>query len=92
MDTNDKKEKPQSYRRLFLLGFLQVFFITINTYFISKGIVLGLLVASFTISWIWSLNVKKISTSTNLDRLYYSLGATSGSVSAYYFGILIYNL
>jgi hypothetical protein len=79
----------QSYSTLFIGGFLQVFFVVINTYFITKGFILGIIVASFIISWIWASNVKRIAISTNIDKLVYCLGATSGSVIGYFIGTLI---
>ena len=45
--------------KLFTTGFLQVFFVVINTYFISKGYLLGIIICGFIISFIWSHNVKK---------------------------------
>jgi len=45
--------------KLFLTGFTQVFFVAINTYFLSKGFYLGVFICGFIISLIWSWNVKK---------------------------------
>ena len=66
---------------LFASGFLQVFFVVINTYMVSNMIYAGVLMASFTISFIWSFNVKKIAFGKNADRIVYALGAAVGSVS-----------
>lgn len=38
--------------RLFFTGFLQVFLVVLNTYFISKDSVLGLTICGFGISFI----------------------------------------
>jgi hypothetical protein len=65
---------------LFLTGFAQVFFVVVNTYFVSKVIFMGVLVASFAISYIWSFNVKKVAFGSNADRVIYSTGAATGSV------------
>jgi hypothetical protein len=66
--------------KLFATGFIQVFFVAINTYLISKGIYLGVFVCGFMISLVWSWNIRRISISTLSDRIFYSLGAASGSV------------
>lgn len=67
--------------KLFIIGFLQVFFVVVNTYFIGKGFCVGVLVCGFLISFIWSFNVKKVAFGTINDRIIYSLGACVGSGS-----------
>lgn len=67
--------------KLFTTGFVQVFFVAINTYLISKGIYLGVFLCGFMISLVWSWNIKKISISTFTERIHYSLGAATGSVT-----------
>jgi len=69
--------------KLFITGFLQVFFVVANTYFIAHNNILGIVIASFLISYTWSHNVKKIAFGTELDRLIYSLGAMFGAISGY---------
>lgn len=78
--------------KLFITGFLQVFFVVANTYFISKGFVFGIITASFIISLIWSWNVKKIAFGNRKDRIVYSFGAMSGSISAFYMADLLLKL
>ena len=75
--------------KLFTTGFLQVFFVVINTYFISKGYLLGIIICGFIISFIWSHNVKKIAFGSEYDRFIYSLGAMTGSLTAYFLGKII---
>ena len=75
--------------KLFTTGFLQVCFVVINTYFISKGYLLGIIICGFIISFIWSHNVKKIAFGSEYDRFIYSLGAMSGSLVAYFLGKII---
>jgi hypothetical protein len=65
---------------LFSTGFLQVFFVAVNTFFISKGYYVGVLVCGFIISFIWSFNVKRVAFGTNTDRLIYASGAALGSL------------
>lgn len=74
--------------KLFLTGFVQVFFVAINTYFLSKIFFLGVFTSSFMISFIWSWNVKKVAFGTFADRISYALGAAFGST----FGLLVSTL
>lgn len=85
------------YLKLSFTGFLQVFFVAINTVFISKELIFGVFTASFTISFIWSYNVKKIVFGNMLDRVFYSLGASLGGVigmltANFIFKNLVWNL
>jgi uncharacterized membrane protein (UPF0182 family) len=66
--------------KIFITGFLQVFFVAINTYLISKKMLLGVFICAFIISFIWSYNVKSISISGFKNNLLYSLGAAFGSL------------
>lgn len=70
---------------LFITGFLQVFFVAVNTFFISHEFYSGVFVCGFIISFIWSWNVKKVAFGSMDDRIYYSLGAATGA----YFGLLV---
>ncbi|QHC84990.1 hypothetical protein AS589_09500 [Empedobacter brevis] len=71
--------------KLFITAFLQVFFVSANTYFIAKSNYLLVGVCGFIISWLWTSNVKKISTSTTTERIVYATGAAMGGLS----GLLI---
>lgn len=66
---------------LFSTGFIQVYFVAVNTYFIANEMYLGVLIASFYISLIWSFNVKKVAFGSASDRITYALGATFGSLA-----------
>ncbi len=66
--------------KLFSTGFIQVFFVAVNTYFLSKGFYLGAFICGTIISLIWSWNVKKIAFGTFKDRLFYAFGAGFGSL------------
>ena len=66
--------------KLFLTGFLQVFFVACNTYFISKSFYIGVFTCGLIISLIWSWNVKKIVFGTFNDRIVYAFGAAFGSL------------
>lgn len=66
---------------LLITGFIQVFFVAVNTYLIAKSLYLGILLCGFTISFIWSWNVRKVVFGSIEDGLYYSSGAAIGSVT-----------
>jgi hypothetical protein len=66
--------------KLFITGFVQVFFVAVNTYFLANSLFVGVFGTSFCISWVWSHNVKKVAFGSTLDRSLYSLGASVGSV------------
>ncbi len=66
--------------KLFLTGVVQVYFVAINTVFLSKELYVGVFFAAFMISMVWSYNIKKIVFGTMIDRVLYSLGATVGSL------------
>jgi hypothetical protein len=63
-----------------LTGVVQVYFVAINTVFLSKELYVGVFFAAFMISMVWSYNIKKIVFGTMIDRVLYSLGATVGSL------------
>lgn len=67
--------------KLFATGFIQVFFVAVNTYFLAHQVYLGVLIASFMISLVWSFNVKKIAFGGKADRIIYALGASVGAVA-----------
>lgn len=65
---------------LFLTGFIQVFLVSANTYFISKTAYLGIAVCGFGISYVWTFNIKKIAIGSSSDQIIYSLGAMAGGL------------
>ena len=65
---------------LFLTGFIQVYFVAVNTYFIAKEMYFGVLIAAFMISLIWSWNVKRVAFGSTTDRIVYAFGASCGSL------------
>ena len=67
--------------KLFLTAFSQVACVACNTYFIANLFWIGIIGASFLISFLWCINVKKISISTMKQRLIYSFGAMFGGIS-----------
>lgn len=70
---------------IFYTAFIQVFLVAVNTIFLSKGIVFGIAIFSFLISWFWVSNVKKMSISSKKDRYIYCFGAMLGGVVGFLF-------
>lgn len=69
---------------LFLMGFLQVFLVVANTYFIAYKAIIGVALLAFSINYLWTHNVTRIAFGQESDRWIYSIGATLGSVSGFY--------
>lgn len=67
--------------KLFLTGFLAVFFVAISTYMISREQYLGAFISGFMISYLWTINVRKVVAANLLERFIYAFGAASGSIS-----------
>lgn len=65
---------------LVFTGFIQVFFVSINIYFLSRENYVGVTLASFMVSLVWSFNVKRIAFGSSVDRIIYAAGATAGSL------------
>lgn len=76
--------------KLFITGFAQVFFVAINTFFISKVVYSGVFICGFIISFIWSFNVKKVAFGTMNDRLFYSFGAGIGSLTGLIISVILF--
>jgi len=75
--------------RLFLTAYLQVLLVSANTYFISRIAWMGIAVCCFGISYLWTLNVKKISAGTQAERFIYATGAMFGGLTGVVIGKFI---
>lgn len=67
--------------RLFATAWLQVALISANTWFTSRGAWAGVAVCSFGISYVWTLNVRRIGVSNQAGRMAYAGGATVGALT-----------
>lgn len=76
--------------KLFTTGFIQVFFVAINTYFLSKEFYIGVFICGTIISLIWSWNVKRVAFGSLRDRLFYSFGAGFGSIAGLLVSMLFF--
>jgi hypothetical protein len=72
-------------RQIFSTSFIQVFLVAVNTIFLSRGIIIGIAVVSFFISWFWVTNVKKANIASRADQFVYATGAMCGGLSGYFF-------
>jgi hypothetical protein len=70
---------------LFGTGFLQVSLITAQTWMVSHAALSGMIIVSFLISFVWTINVKRVAFGGWVDRFIYSAGASAGALC----GILI---
>ena len=59
----------KTWMKLFMTGVVQVYFVAINTVFLSKELYVGVFFAAFMISMVWSYNIKKIVFGTINDRV-----------------------
>lgn len=75
--------------KLFITAFLQVFLVSANTWFIATGFWPGIAAAGFGISYLWTVNVRKVTISTQSDRIIYSAGAMLGGLSGVFISQLI---
>ena len=66
-----------------------MYFVAVKTYFLAHELYVGVLFASFSISMIWSCDVRKVVFGSMRDRLFYSLGATLGSLLGLYTSVHI---
>lgn len=83
------KPRVSNKARLFITAFMQVFLVSANTYFISRLVWIGIAACGFGISYIWTLNVKRISAGTLSERLAYATGAMLGGITGVILSTLI---
>ena len=69
---------------LALAAFLQVMFVTMNIHFISRGLIIPMVITSFIVSLVWTYNVKLVSIGCVTDRTYYAAGAALGTGTGYF--------
>lgn len=80
------EQKPRTLEQraiLFCRAWLQIFLVSVNTYFIANNNMLGIVAASWLISFVWSFNVTKLSNPDMTDRVIYSTGAALGGLAGY---------
>ena len=70
----------KTYLTIFFAGFVQVFLVSANTYFISRTAYAGIAVCGFGISYVWTINVRKVAISNRKTQVIYSTGAMLGGL------------
>ena len=76
--------------RNFLLAWLQVTLICLNTWQIANEKIAGALIVGFLISLVWTFNVQDISRSGIWTKVSYSFGAMFGTGTGLFLSITIY--
>jgi len=69
---------------IFSTGFAQVFLVAANTYFISRTTWVGIGVCGFGISYLWTINVRKVSIGSKSEQIVYATGAMIGGLCGVY--------
>ena len=72
---------------LSITAYFQIMFVCMNVVFIQNSNIIGVIISSFMISFLWTLNIKKVAFGGLVDRLIYSFFACIGSISGYYLTI-----
>jgi uncharacterized membrane protein YfcA len=75
--------------RLFLIGYLQISLLSLQTKNLVSGNILMIMITSYLISLSWSYNVCRVSRGNIYDIQVYCLGCMLGSITGYFIGILI---
>ena len=78
--------------QLFTTAFLQVFFVSTNVWCIANRNYIAAFISSFAISYLWTINVRKIVISAVSGRIIYASGAATGCVSGILMGQLLSKL
>jgi len=66
---------------IFITGYAQVFLVSANTYFISRTTWLGIALCGFGISYLWTINVRRVTIGTRTEQIIYSSGAMLGGLT-----------
>jgi len=66
---------------IFITGYAQVFLVSANTYFISRTTWLGIAVCGFGISYLWTINVRRVTIGSRTEQIIYSSGAMLGGLT-----------
>jgi len=76
--------------KLFGTAFLQVFLVSANTYFISRVAWIGIAICGFFISYLWTINVQRVTFGNIIDRIVYASGAMFGGLLGVYVSKMIW--
>jgi hypothetical protein len=76
-------------KSLLFRGWLQVFCVSVQTWFLAQNFYPGVAVGGFMISFVWTLNVRSMAIGGWSERIVYSTGAMAGALSGLWVGNLI---
>ena len=76
--------------RLFILAWVQVSLISLNTWQIANHKIIGSIVVGFLISLVWTFNVQDISKSDLGAKFMYAGGAMTGTATGLALSIIFY--
>jgi len=68
---------------LFITAVCQVTFVAMNVQFISSHKIMPMLITGFMISFVWTLNIKRVVFGGWWDRIIYATGAMIGTGLGY---------
>lgn len=71
----------KKYVLIFTTGYAQVFLVSANIYFISRTNWVGISVCGFGISYLWTINVRKVNLGSRVEQFTYSFGAMLGGLT-----------
>ena len=80
----------KSRAMLFCTGFLQVSLVSLNIWQVANGKYLSGALVSFLISFVWTLNVKRVAFGKMGDRVVYAGGAMCGFLAGIALSHLMY--
>ena len=86
----EPKRKPTHPPLLFLMGFMQVFLVALNTWQISHNKAVGTFFVGYLISAIWVFNVRGVVVGSFWAGQAYALGAGLGSLFGLWLGGFVY--
>ncbi len=69
---------------LCVTAYFQILFVSCNVVFIQNNSFWGIMISSFFISLLWTLNVKRVAFGGWLDRILYAISAACGGVTGVY--------
>ena len=74
----------------FIQPWLQVTLVCLNTWQIANGKILGAIIVSFMLSFVWCFNIQRIAFSNLNDKIIYSLSACSGTATGLLLSRILY--
>jgi len=69
----------KNYLVLFLSSFIHLFLGAYNIWQIANNLPIQVTIVGFLIAFIWTFNVNRITASTMIERIVYSIGAGMGT-------------